>query len=378
MIKSKHYPILLVALVLVVIWFSSSPRTNGFVIGVIGPLSGSASQYGISQKNGVQLAVDLINTSGGIRGKQVRVLFYDDENDKIKAAEAARDAIYRDRAVALIGAINSDNTLNIQRLCEQAQVPVITAVSTNPFITRTGYRYTFRCLSDDNIQAQELAQYAYRTMNIRSLAVIHDNNRYGAEGARTYQRFSARLGQNVTAMEGYAGGALNFRPQLERIRRTNPQGLLVWGLYQESALIVRQAREMGLSIPIFGGDGMAISSFVDLAGIHADGVVLTYPFYPPRGGDSARQFIKEYSAAFGSEPDSFSAHAYDAAMLIRDAIDRSDGTGPGIRGALAGIREYNGVTGKGGLDEFGNETRPVLLAQIQGGTFVPLISGGQL
>lgn len=376
MIKSKHYPILLVAAILVVLWFSSSTGSGGYLIGVIGPLTGSASQYGISQRNGVQLAVDLINKAGGIRGTPLRVIFYDDENDKIKAAESARDAIYRDKAVALIGAINSDNTLNIQRVCEQAQVPVITAVSTNPFITRTGYRYTFRCLSDDNIQAEELAQYAYRRMNLRSLAVIHDNNRYGAEGARTYQRFSSRLGQSVTTMEGYQTGELNFRPQLERIRRTNPQGLLVWGLYQESAFIVRQAREMGMNMPIFGGDGMAISSFIDLAGIHADGVVLTYPFYPPRGGDAAKQFIKEYAAVYGTEPDSFAAHAYDAVLLVRDAIDRSDGSGPGVRNALAQIREYNGVTGKGGLDEFGNETRPVLLAQIQGGTFVPLIAGG--
>lgn len=371
------YPVLAVLIIIAAFWFGGGNLSGGVTIAVIGPLTGPAAQYGLSQKNGAKLAFDQINRTGGIGGKRLNVLFLDDANNKILAAEIARDAIYKNGVVAIIGAINSDNTMNLQRIGEKAQVPVLTAVSTNPFITRVNFRYSFRCLSDDNVQAQELAKFSVNTRRLRRVAVIHDGNKYGSEGARTYRRHAGQMGQTITAMENFTTDSTNFRPQLLRIKQTNPDGLLVWGLFRESALVCRQARELGLNVPIFGGDGMAISSFLDIAGSSSEGVFLTYPFHPPRGGPVAMKFLGDYKAAYGSDADSFAAHGYDAMMLMARAIGTSDGTGPGIRAALSGIRQYDGVTGRGGLDEFGNETRPVQLAQVKNGQFVP-VEGGNL
>jgi len=372
------YPLLAVTVIVLIVWLGSTGVTGELVVAVIGPLTGPAAQYGISHRNGIKLAADQINASGGIKGKKISLVFLDDENDKIKAAEAGRDAIFKRRAVAIIGTISSDNTMNLQRICEKSKIPLLTAVSTNPFITRVNFRYTFRCLSDDNIQAEELAKYTTSNLKLRRMAIIHDSNKYGSEGARTYRLTAGKLGQSIIANESYDGGTLNFKNQLAKIKQANPDGLLIWGLFEESALIARQAREMGISIPIFGPDAMAISSFLDIAGSNGEGIVVTFPFNPERGGEKGKRFVEDYLKVYQVFPDSYAAHGFDAMTLIASAIAASDGTGPGIRDALAQIKQYDGVSGKGGFDETGNETRSVQLAEIRNGKFVPLNSGGKL
>lgn len=375
--SKKHvYPVLALVAIAAILWFGSGPTRGGITIAVIGPLTGSAAQYGISQKNGAKLAIDQVNRAGGVNGKRLSAVFLDDQNHKVLAAEAGRDAIFKHGAAAIIGAISSDNTMNLQRICEKTRIPLLTAVSTNPFITRVNFRYSFRCLSDDNVQAQELAKYTTRTVNLKRVAIVHDNNKYGSAGARTYAAFAGQLGQKIVANEGYDEGMVNYRSQLERVKQAAPDGLLIWGLFHESALVVRQAREMGINVPMFGGDGMAISSFLDIAGATSEGVVLTFPFNPLRGGDLAKKFMTDFQSANSLEADSFAAHGYDAMNLIIRAIAASDGTGPGIRDALARINQYDGVTGRGGFDNTGNETRPVQLAAVRNGQFVPLQQGG--
>ena len=370
------YPFWAVIALAAVIWFGTTDGRQTLTVGVIGPLTGPAATYGLSQRQGVKLAADQINAEGGINGRKLQLLFLDDTNEKVKAAEAGRDLIYRQNAVAIIGAITSDNTMNLQRLCEKARVPLLTAVSTNPFITRVNFSYSFRCLSDDNVQAQALAKYTVNTLNLRKMAILHDSNKYGSQGARTYMEFAGQLGQAVVANESYEAGTVNFRDQLERIRAANPDGLLIWGLVNESALATRQARELGLRIPFFGGDGMAPNAYLYMAGAAGDGTILTFPFDPNRGGESTRRFLQSYQQAFGQNPDSFAAHGFDGLMLIAQALKSSNGTGPSLREALARITEYQGVTGKGGFDPTGNETRSVQLARVQNGQFVPLNEGG--
>jgi len=369
-------PVAAVVVLGLILWWNGSGSGNRLVVGVIGPLTGPAAAYGVSHRNGIKLAVDQINAAGGLNGRKLLAVFADDANDKVTAAEAGRDLIYRRGAVALIGAINSDNTMNLQRICEKARVPLLTSVSTNPFITRVNFPFSFRCLSDDNTQAFELASYVIRVLNLRRVAILHDNNKYGAEGARTYARLATEMGQTITVSEGFESGADNFRVQLGRIKASNPEGLLIWGLFRESGLALRQAREMGITVPAFGGDGMALPDFLALAGPAADETVLTWPFDPARGGERARRFLSEYKAAFGADADSFAAHGYDALGLVARAILGSDGSGPGIRDALARLGPYEGVVGRGGLDETGNETRPVQLARVKAGVFVPMTPGG--
>lgn len=370
------YQILAIVILILILWFGFGSSSRKMVIGIIGPLTGPAALYGLSHRNGIKLAVDQINAAGGLLGKTIEAIFVDDINDKIIAAELCRNLIYQNRAVAIIGSILSDNTMNIQRICEKALIPVLTAVSTNPFITRVNFRYSFRCLSDDDIQAAKLANHTSNILKLRRVGILHDSNKYGSQGARTYKAIAESIGQIIVANEAFDSGTTNFQTQLQIIKGSNPDGLLIWGLARESALALRQAREIGMNIPAFGGDGMAPNAFIDLAGTSAEGVVLTFPFNPLNPSERAKQFLSDYRRAFGMEADSFSAHGFDAMTILAQAIKNSNGDGVSIRDALSKISVYEGVTGKGGFDQFGNETRPVELAVVKAGRFVPVNSGG--
>ncbi len=374
--RGALYQILAVVVVAAALWFGLAGNRPTLLIGVIGPLTGPASPYGLAHRNGVRMALDQVNAAGGVHGQRLEAVFADDANDKVIAAEEARSMIYSRGVLAILGSITSDNTMNIQRICEKAEIPLLTAVSTNPFITRVNFRYSFRCLSDDDIQAGTLARYTFDTLRLRRVAILHDSNKYGSQGARTYQAMAQRLGQTIVTSEAFASGDTNFQAALARIRQLAPDGLLIWGLARESALAARQAREMGIAATIFGGDGMAPANFLDLAGPAAEGVVLTYPFNPLRGGDKTRAFLEAYRQRFDTEADSFAAHAYDATMLLVEAIKLAGPDPRRIRDALAGFGAYEGVTGRGGFDATGNETRPVELARVKDGRFQPLPVGG--
>jgi len=371
--RSFGLPQVIALLVLsALIWTGLGTGGNLVKIGVITPLTGSTAVYGLAVRNGLRMAAEGINVAGGISGRRIELLFADEANDKIAAAEAARDLIYRQGVVMIIGTVSSDATMNVQRVCERARVPMLTSVSTNPFITRVGFRYSFRCLTDDTVQAAELAGISVRSMKLRSVAILHDSNKYGSMGARVYAVKAAELGQSIPANVAFENGTSNFAKQLESIKLMNPDGLLVWGLARESALIVRQARELGMRMPVLGGDGMSTTGFLDIAGPAAEGVVVTMPFNPARGGETTKRFMEQYRREFGSEADSFAAHGYDALQLAAMALKAATERGIPLRDALAAINTYEGVTGRGGFDATGNETRPVELALVKAGRFVPM------
>ncbi|HEY9069284.1 MAG TPA: ABC transporter substrate-binding protein [Candidatus Ozemobacteraceae bacterium] len=371
----KHFfglPQLIALLVIgALIWTGLGSGGTTLKIGVITPLSGPTAVYGLSMRNGLNLAAAAVNAAGGIGGRRLELVFIDEANDKIVAAEAARELIYRQNAELVIGAVSSDATMNVQRVCERARVPLLTSVSTNPFITRVGFRYTFRCLSDDTVQAEALARMAVNRLKLRRVAILHDSNKYGSMGARIYGEKAAALGQAIPVSVAFDSGMTNFSPLLDSIRQQNPDGLLVWGLARESALIVRQARELGMRMQVLGGDGMATMGFLDLAGPAAEGALVTMPFNPTRGGETTRRFLEEYQQSYGAEADSFAAHGYDALQLAATAFRTALGRGMSLRDALASISSYQGVTGPGGFDASGNETRPVELAIVKAGRFVP-------
>ncbi len=354
-----------------IIWAGFGIGDAAIRVGVIAPFTGSNSICGISMRNGIRLATDEVNAGGGIAGRRLELVLADDANDRLTAAEAARNLIYRENVKLVIGSVNSDTAMNVQRVCEKARIPVLTPGSTAPVITRVGFRYTFRCLADDTAQASELAAFAIRTLQLRRVAIFHDSGTDGSTGARAYAGQAARLGQSIVAAIPFDGGTVNFVRHLESIRPLNPDGLLIWGFVQESGLLVRQARELGMHMPVLGGNGMAPAGFPDLAGPAAEGAIVTMPFNPAKLGQTTQAFMERYRGAFGSDPDSFAAHGFDALHLAASALRSSAERGIPVRDALAAFTTYDGVTGKGGFDASGNETRPVELARVLGGRFVP-------
>jgi branched-chain amino acid transport system substrate-binding protein len=205
------------------------------------------------------------------------------------------------------------------------------------------------------------------------VALALQNNRYGKMGAREFGRRAREAGRPVVAVIPFERDQRDFSPLVKRLRVARPDGLVIWGLYQKSAELVKEVRAAFPDLPLFGSDGLAHPSFLALAGEAAEGLVITWPFDSERDDPRTRDFIRRFERRFGHRPDSFCAHSYDALGLIAAAILRAGSTRPeSVKDALLLTRDFPGVTGAITLDEQGDDAREVILAVVRDGMCRPL------
>lgn len=355
------------------------PQTTPQVIriGLIGPLTGPASGYGISQKRGVEMAVDEINASGELGNKKIELAIADDCARMELEGELVVDLVYNKGIVALIGAINSACTHVSQLVTIKAQVPQITTTSTDPSITRAGNPWIFRILVDDVRQGRALAEYIFHKRGFKKIALLRQNNRYGKMGIQEIKRIAEGISCPPVAFEIFNTGQEDFKPQLQSIKDSGAQAVVIWGLYREAGLITKQMREMGINIPIFGSDGLSHPKFLTIAGPAAEGVIVTYPFDPAKKDPLTQRFVRNFLKRYGELPDSYAAHGYDAMYILKEAIKNA---GPyqnsreyrkRIRDYIASKRVFHGVTKEIVLDIMGNDMGDVVLARITNGKYVP-------
>ena len=366
-------------LIILILTSSALSQTTPQVIkiGLIGPLTGPASGYGISQKRGVEMAVDEINSSGELGNKKIELAIADDHARMDLEGELTVELIYNQGIVALIGAINSACTHVSQLVTIKAQVPQITTASTDPSITRAGNPWIFRILVDDVQQGRALAEYIFNQRGFKKIALMRQNNRYGKMGIREIKRIAEEIGCPPVAFEVFNSGQEDFTAQLQRIKDSGAEAVVIWGLYREAGLITRQMREMGIDIPIFGSDGLSHPKFLTIAGPASEGVIVTYPFDPARKDSLTQRFVRNFRKRYGQTPDSYAAHGYDAMYILKEAIKNA---GPyennreyrkKIRDYIASKRVFHGVTKEIVFDEMGNDMGDVVLARIIDGKYVP-------
>ncbi len=351
---------------------------DGALVAVIGPLTGRASAYGISQREGATLAAEDLAALGGPERLRMRLVFADDEADQTKAGALARDLVARDGVAAFVGAINSDCTHQLEMVAVKLHVPQLTTASTDPTITDTGSPWIFRCLADDVLQAKAIARRIFgggARRTSRPVALLAQNNRYGRMGIAEVARAAEVAGARVVLHEGFESGTSEFARLADRVAAARPEAIVVWGFYREGAALVRALRAAGVAAEILAGDGLVSPEFPRLAGEAAEGTVVTYPF-DPLGSERARIFARRFEARFGHAPDSFAAHAYDAVACLAAAAARAGSWDPArVRAQLAATRAHPGVTGDLSFDATGNDVRPVRLARVERGRFVPLGEG---
>jgi branched-chain amino acid transport system substrate-binding protein len=339
-------------------------------IGFIGPLSGAAAPYGTSCRKGIELALaDAMSADTGGSPYRFELAAEDDAGDEVLAGNAAVKLVSDPQVSVVLGSVNSPSTHVAAKVTMLSGVPQITSVSTDPALTRLNNRWFFRNLADDAVQGAALARYFFDARGLRRIALVHDDNRYGKGGARIVEAEATRRGTPVVLLRQFARGTTDFTALADAIAASRPDGLIVWGLFGEAALICKAVAAKGLKLPIAGGDGLVSPSFVQEAGAAAEGVVVTYPFDPARNEPLTRSFVERFQAAYGHEPDSFAAHSYDAAFTVAAAIKQVGPERARVREALASLRSGNGVAGPGGFDVFGNATTPVQLAVIENGKF---------
>lgn len=354
---------------------SSQPKTANHAtieIGFFGDLTGPTFNFGLSAKNGVLMAADEINQAGGINGQKIDIVIEDDKGSPEEAAVAAGRLIDRYKTVAIIGAGASGNSLAAAPKAQAARVPLIAPSSTNPAVTQAG-DYIFRACFIDAFQGEVMAKFVVNTLKARRAAILLDFNSPYSRGLTEFFELSlAKLGGELVAKQTYSQGDADFRGQLSAIKAANPEVIYIPGYYGDVAIIARQARQLGLTVPLLGADGWDAPELWELGGDALNGSFISNHYSADDPAEPIKRFVQAYRQRYGNlTPDAHAALAYDALRFLADAIQKAGlGDGPKLRDALAATRNFPGVTGVISMDGERNAVKPGVILRLQDGKYV--------
>jgi branched-chain amino acid transport system substrate-binding protein len=335
-------------------------------IGAAGPMTGSESKMGLDLKNGVELAVSEWNAKGGVLGKKIEAVVGDDAADP-KQAVAIANKFVNQKVDAVVGHWNSNCSINASSFYQAAKIVMISPASTNPRLTLQGYKTVFRVCGTDEQQGGVAAQFVLKKIKPNRVAVIHDKTTYGQGLADIFKK---ALGDKVQVV--YYGGIVlgdpDYKAVLTTIKEQKPDLYYFGGVYPEAGRLVRQAKEIGMNIPMMTGDGVFDPTFINIAGKAAEGTYVTFG-KEPSGLASARSFLQNYKTKFG-EPGPYSIYAYDAANIILTAISRT-GTTDGTKVADYILKNgFPGAFGDISFDKNGDVVKaPYVIWQVRDGKF---------
>lgn len=341
-------------------------------VGEYGSMTGDTATFGQSTHNGIQLAVDQANAAGGVLGKPIKLISEDDQSKTDEAVSAVQKLINRDKVVAVLGEVASKRSLAAGNVCQKFKVPMLSPSSTNPAVTEVG-DYVFRACFTDDFQGLVGAQFAQKK-NWKKVAILTDVNNDYSKGLAKFFRQGYQGKGELVADESYREGDRDFKAQLTRIKGTNPDAVYAPGYYTDIGLILRQARELGLDVPFFGGDGWDSPETLKL-GTVVNGCFYTNHCSIDDPNPALQKLVKEYRAKYNADPDAMAITGYDAAMLLFDAIKRAgkaDSTA--IRDALAATKDFPASTGAMTIDANRNARKPIVVLEIRDGKQIPVES----
>jgi len=335
------------------------------LLGEVGSLTGSEATFGISTRNAIELAINEVNAAGGVKGRKIEVRVYDNQSKPEEAAQAANRLINQDNVLLILGEVASSNSMAMAEKAQPAKVPMISNASTNPKVTEIG-DYIFRVCFIDPFQGYVMAKFAHDNLKFNKVAVLRDLGSAYSQGlADVFERKYTEMGGKIVAGETYTKGSTDFRSQLTAIKRASPDAIYIPGYYNDIGLIARQARELGITATLMGGDGWDSEKLFELGGSAVEGSYFSNHYSPDDPNPRVQKFIASYKAAYGSVPDSLAALGYDAAMVAVDAIKRAPSFDrAAIRDAIAQTKNFHGVTGSITLDEKRNATKSAVVLQV--------------
>ncbi len=344
---------------------SGAVTGDTILIGEVGSLTGSEATFGISTRNAIELALREVNAAGGVKGKRVDVRVYDDQSKPEEAANAATRLINQDQVLLILGEVASTNSIAMANKAQPAHVPMISNASTNPKVTQIG-DYIFRVCFIDPFQGYVMAKFAHDNLKFTKVAILRDLASDYSQGlADVFKRKFTEMGGKIVGEETYSKGSTDFRSQLTAIKRLQPDGIYVPGYYTDIGVIARQARELGITAKLMGGDGWDSEKLFELGGAAVEGNFFSNHYSPDDPNPRIQKFIADYKAAFGAVPDALAALGYDAAMVAVDAMKRATTLDrASVRDAIAATKNFPGVTGTITLDEHRNASKPAVVLEV--------------
>ncbi|NLG92537.1 MAG: ABC transporter substrate-binding protein [Clostridiales bacterium] len=340
-------------------------------IGGLAPLTGNVSVYGIATNNGIKLAVDEINKAGGVLGKKIEYVPYDEKGDAIEAVNAYNKLVQDDKVVALIGDVTSKPTIAVAQKAVKDGLPMITATGTAADITKAGDN-VFRACFIDTYQGELMAAYAARKLNAKTAAIIYDNgDEYSTGVANAFEEAAKSEVITITNKEAYQSGAMDFKTQLTKIKASNPDVVMIPVYYSDVALIAVQAKDIGLKAKLLGADGWdGVLEKIDKSNQDAVKDCYFCSQYSAESTDPKLQdFLKKYKETYKADPTLFAVLGYDAMGMMAAAINKAGSTDSDkIISALKAL-EYKGLTGNTTFDENRNPVREAVITTITDGKY---------
>jgi branched-chain amino acid transport system substrate-binding protein len=338
-------------------------------IGEIASLTGKEAAFGQSSHKGTLLAIEELNAADGVLGRQLKLITEDNQTKAGESATAARKLISRDKVVALLGEVASSRSLEMAPIAQSSKIPMVSPASTNPKVTAVG-SYVFRVCFIDPFQGTVMAKFAREDLGLRRVAVLTSvSSAYSVGLSKFFKERFLSEGGEIAIEQKYSEGDKDFRSQLTAIKATGVGGIFIPGYYSEAALIAKQARELGITAALFGGDGWEAPQLMEIGGAALEGCYYSTHYSPEDTSPAVQNFVKNYKARFNDEmPDAMAALGYDSALVLADAIKRAGSTEPdAVRGALAATSNFMGVTGKTTIDAERNAAKPAVVVAIKYG-----------
>jgi branched-chain amino acid transport system substrate-binding protein len=354
-------------MMLAVLFGCTRQDENVIRIGAAGPMTGDQSKMGIDLRNGVELAVTEWNEKGGVLGKKIQLVPGDDQADPKQAVSIANKFVNQ-KVSAVVGHWNSNCSINAAPYYNTSRIVAISPASTNPRLTQQGFKTIFRVCGTDDQQGGIAADFVLKTLKPKRVAVIHDKTTYG-QGLADFFKKAVENKVQIVFYDGIQTKDPDYKAVLTAINEKKPDLYFFGGVYPEAGRLVRQAKEVGMKVPMVTGDGVYDPTFISIAGKSAEGTYVTFG-KDPSGLPTSKSFNEKYKARFG-EPGPYSIYAYDAANIILTAIQQT-GTTDGTKMAeYISKGSFQGAFGDISFDKNGDVTKaPYVVWQVKGGKFV--------
>ena len=335
-------------------------------IGLLAPLTGQAAADGLSVQNSVKLAVEKVNAEGGVLGKKVELITYDDRADGKEAVALARKLIEQDKVVAVVGGSYSTPSRAMAPIFQEEKIPAVYAYAVHPDVTKAG-NFNFRNGFLGMVEGKAAAYTAVKLLKAKKIALLISDNDFGrtlAEGFKMYIDKYAKGAATITSVQAYPMQEKDFKAYLSKIKDENVDVIFSSGYYFQTGPVVKQAREMGIKAYIIGEEGADSPKFLEIAGPSAEGFIIVTNLNRDDKRAHVQNFLKTFETRYKIQPDMVGASAYDAFMIIIDGIKRAKSVkGPDIRGAIATLKDYDGLTGQ--IKRFTPEGEVVKDVQVQ-------------
>jgi branched-chain amino acid transport system substrate-binding protein len=338
-------------------------------VGEFACLTGKDATFGQSQHKGIQLALEELNAAGGVLGRPIELITEDNQSKAGESATIAKKLLSRDKVIAILGEVTSGRSLEVAPLAQGAKVPMVATGATNPRVTQTG-NYIFRVCFIDDFQGTVMAKFALTDLKAKKVATLTSvSSAYSVGLAKYFKETFIAGGGTVVAEQKFNEGDKDFRAQLTAIKASGAEAVFVPGYYQEAALIARQARNLGLTMPLFGGDGWESEQLLKIGGEALNGTYYSTHFTPENKEPGVAEFVQKFKARWNGEtPDAYAALGYDALYILADSIKRAGGTdGPKLREALAATKSFSGASGVTTIDKDRNASKPATIITVADG-----------